>query len=370
MPKAGSGSSSGASSGAPGPEASATGPARLLGSLRQEEALLGQREQLAERAPAVPRRRCRPLLPVTRRSPGRARPAHRAGDGGDGVEGDPADEDPQAAEEPPLRLGQEVVAPAHRRLQAALPRRPVRRLGGQQLQAVAQPPRSAGSESTSRRAAASSNARGRPSSCTASWATSGGVPRRVGEVGAAAPAPGRRRAPPTGRPAARPAAAAPRAGRGPAAGRRAASAPSAAAGGRGWSPAASGAGRPPGGRRAGRPRAAPARSCRAPRADPAPLRERVDQALRQGPAAGIQEAQRPRDRAEHQGGFADGGEIDQHDATSEAVGDAGQLRAAVSARRVLPTPAGPVSVSRRTSPPRSSPAIRSSSCARSTSGVG
>ena len=80
----------------------------------------------------------RPHRPHVASSP---RAATAPTDSLDGVEADPADEHPQTAEEPPLRLGQQVVAPADGRLQTLLPLGQVRCLRSQQLQPVPQPPR-------------------------------------------------------------------------------------------------------------------------------------------------------------------------------------------------------------------------------------
>ena len=89
---------------------------------RQEQAVLGERKQPRQRSPIL---LDFALLQITCRG-------HHADDCADCVEAHPAHENPQAAEEPPLRLRQEVVAPADRSLEAALPLGQVRCLGGQQ----------------------------------------------------------------------------------------------------------------------------------------------------------------------------------------------------------------------------------------------
>ncbi len=93
--------------------------------------------------------------------------------------------------------------------------------------------------------------------------------------------------------------------------------------------------------------------------------ERLE-ALIEGLRTGFFDAQGLRNRRGDQRRVDDGGELDEAD----AVGKASSTSAATcTLKRVLPTPPGPVSVTRRTSARRTSVAIMVRSCSRPKSGV-
>ena len=179
----------------------ASSPASCSFSARTAAASPAAGSALVAVGPRPPPATCPPAAPAGRARP-RARspsPAHTAFGG---LQRPAAGEDRQPPQQHPLRLGEQVVAPVHRRPQRLLARQGGPAARRQQAEAVVEPRARAARRGSARtRAAASSSASGMPSSRRQICATAAALLRRQREARAARAAPARRTAAPprTGR---------------------------------------------------------------------------------------------------------------------------------------------------------------------------